>query len=364
MEPQLVDQIYESSFVPEVWPSVLAKLADIATARSGWLIVAHGEKHQLSGSSEIVRKFMAPLVSNGSIMRSQRFAKLCAAQHAGFLREADIYTDEELKSDPIYRDLIYPLGLGHAAATTFVLPTQDRVLISLEREQALGPVETEAVHKLDALRPHIARSALVSARLQLERARAASATLAALGLPALVIDGKGKVLAANKLIESLTEIILWRSHDRVRLADKVADQLLQESATTVNCNDDGCVRSFAVRDGNAGAVRVAHVVPVRLSARDIFSRSVAVLILTPVTQPEAPPVELVQSLFDLTPAEARVARGIASGKAVDTIAAEGDVSPNTIRTHVRGVLQKTGCSRQAEVVALLTGILPSRGLVS
>jgi hypothetical protein len=34
----------------------------------------------------------------------------------------------------------------------------------------------------------------------------------------------------------------------------------------------------------------------------------------------------------------------------------GGVSSNTIRTHVRRVLEKTGCGRQAEVIALLTGI--------
>jgi DNA-binding CsgD family transcriptional regulator len=68
----------------------------------------------------------------------------------------------------------------------------------------------------------------------------------------------------------------------------------------------------------------------------------------------------VQSLFDLTPAEARVARSLASGKTVEAIATEGGVSLNTVRTHVRGVLEKTGCTRQAEVIALLSGILPSR----
>jgi DNA-binding CsgD family transcriptional regulator len=73
-----------------------------------------------------------------------------------------------------------------------------------------------------------------------------------------------------------------------------------------------------------------------------------VLTLTPVTPPQAPPVELVQSLFDLTPAEARVARSLASGKAVETIAADGGVSLSTIRTHVRGVLEKTGCNRQID----------------
>jgi DNA-binding CsgD family transcriptional regulator len=79
-----------------------------------------------------------------------------------------------------------------------------------------------------------------------------------------------------------------------------------------------------------------------------------------MTRPQAPPVELVQTLFDLTPAEARVARSLASGKTVEAIATEGGVSLTTVRTHVRGVLAKTGCERQAEVVALLTGITRPR----
>ncbi|MDP3074187.1 helix-turn-helix transcriptional regulator [Bradyrhizobium sp.] len=62
------------------------------------------------------------------------------------------------------------------------------------------------------------------------------------------------------------------------------------------------------------------------------------------------------SLFDLTPAEARVARGLAAGKTVDDLAGDNGVSPNTVRVQVRGVLEKTGCRRQTEVVALLGGI--------
>jgi len=105
---------------------------------------------------------------------------------------------------------------------------------------------------------------------------------------------------------------------------------------------------------------VAHIIPIKLSARDIFVRCTAALVLTPVTRPEAPPVELVQSLFDLTPAEAKVARGLASGKTADDLATDGGTSLNTIRTHVRCVLEKTGCHRQTDVIALLTAISPAR----
>ncbi|MFL5282677.1 MAG: helix-turn-helix transcriptional regulator [Rhodopila sp.] len=61
-------------------------------------------------------------------------------------------------------------------------------------------------------------------------------------------------------------------------------------------------------------------------------------------------------MFDLTAAEARVARALASGEVVDAIAATDGTSPNTVRTHVRSVLGKTGCHRQADLVALLNGI--------
>ena len=101
---------------------------------------------------------------------------------------------------------------------------------------------------------------------------------------------------------------------------------------------------------------MAHVAPVRLSARDVFTRCAAVLILTPVAARDAPRAEIMQSLFDLTPSEARVARGLASGMTVDGIASQSSVSRNTVRARLRGVLEKTGCKRQAEAVALLSGL--------
>lgn len=91
-------------------------------------------------------------------------------------------------------------------------------------------------------------------------------------------------------------------------------------------------------------------------ARDIFVRCAGVLMLTPVTLPNGPPIELVMSLFDLTPAEARVARSLTAGETVDDIATRGGVARSTVRTHLRGVLEKTGCARQAEVVALLSRV--------
>jgi DNA-binding CsgD family transcriptional regulator len=359
MTSQLIDRIYECAFVPELWPSVLDELAKIAEARGGFLFAANKEVRNWTASASL-QAGMHAFVSGRYYETSSRANRAIGARHAGFLREHDIYTDEELADDPIYRDLLWPVGLGWGAATVIPAPTGDVLFLSVERRRSLGPVETAAIHQLDDLRPHLACSALMSARLQMERARIASETLAAIGLAALVIDENGKVLAVNPLIEAMPQFVQWRAQDHIALKDKNADKLLRDAIVTIDLSRFGGVRSFPVRDAETQTTVVAHVIPIRLSARDLFVRCAAVLILTPLTLPKAPPVELVQSLFDLTPAEARVARGLASGKTVDDISMDGGISSNTIRTHMRGVLQKTGCNRQVDVVALLTGISSAR----
>jgi DNA-binding CsgD family transcriptional regulator len=358
MDPELVDRIYESSLVPELWPGVLDELGRTAEGTGGTLFISKGEVQYWTASPE--NRERATIVCNeGLFWRGQLAARAIAARHAGFLTDLDIFTPDELDREPLWRDFWRPQGIGWLVGTVLPIPTGENVHFILTRRTERGPVERAFVQQLDELRPHLARSALLSAHLQLERARIASQTLAALGLPALVLDERGKILAANSLIEALTGYVQWRAQDRVSLKDKAADQLLRDAIAAIDVAG-GTVRSFPVRDTGAEAMMVAHVVPIRLSARDIFVRCAAALVLTPVTLPQAPPVELVQSLFDLTPAEARVARSLAAGKTVDDIASDGGISTNTIRTQVRGVLEKTGCNRQADVVALLTAIASTR----
>lgn len=357
VNPGLVDRIYECAFLPDLWPEVLDDISTMADVRGGTLYAGNADAGTLRWTASAgVREHTQALVSGGWLTRGDRRVRSPGVQHAGFLTLHDLYTDEELKLDPLYRDFLRPRGLGPTAATEISLPTGDTVIFSFGREHVRGPIGAPIVRRLDALRPHLARSALLSARLQLERARAVSETLGLLGLPALVFDQRGAVIAADPMIEALTDHVRWRSRDRVSLKDSSADALFLQAIATLDVDSATPVRSFAVRDADAGAALVAHVVPIRRTARDLFTRGAGVLVLTAVIARHAPSVELVQSLFDLTPAEARVARHLVAGDTVEEIATVGAVSANTVRTQVRGVMEKTGCRRQAEVVALLGGI--------
>ena len=183
MDPELVDRIYECSLVPEFWPGVLDTLAEIAGARGGLLLAISTGLLNWTASVNL-RDIFSRYIIDGWAERCPRRARWFSLHHPSFLVESDVWSAEELESIPAYRDFLRPRGLGWSASTAIPLPTGDNLLFGLERDYARGPVDRAAIQNLDELRPHLARSALLSARLRLERARMASETLAALGLPA------------------------------------------------------------------------------------------------------------------------------------------------------------------------------------
>jgi DNA-binding CsgD family transcriptional regulator len=85
-------------------------------------------------------------------------------------------------------------------------------------------------------------------------------------------------------------------------------------------------------------------------------RAAALLIATPVEPRAVPGAEVLQGLFDLTTAEARIARAIGEGGTIRDIAGRCGVSHETVRNQLKAVLAKTGLRRQAELAGLLGGL--------
>ena len=355
MKNELIDRIYECSFVPELWPGVLDDLAKLVDA-SGGLLFAGRDRVLNWTSSAVLSEVFQTYVSDGWFAKCSRRICLMTQNQPSFFVEHDFWTEDQLNETPIYRDFFRPRGLGWSAGTGLVMPTGDSIVFSVERQFERGPIEQNHVQILNELRPHLSRAALIAARLSLKSASSASNVLALMGLPALVIDESGVVVEANSLMNELPDHVHWRAQNRIALSDTNANTLLWASLPSLKATSAASVQSFPLRGNDGRAQFVIHVIPISRSAHDIFTRSYALLIATPIAARKAPPVELLRSLFDLTPSEARVARGLAAGDSVDDIASSGGVSRNTVRAQLQQVLGKVGCARQAEVAVLLSNI--------
>lgn len=359
VKTELIDRIYECSFVPELWPGVLDDLAQLTGSRGGLLFSARDRVLKWTASASLNGIFRS-YVDDGWFGRCPRRICLFGQSLPAFFVEHDFWTPQQLDNNPIYRDFFRPHGLGWSAGTGLQLPSGDHIVFSIERDHSRGPIEKERVEMLNELRSHLARSAFVAARLGLQRAKGAKEALTQMGLPALLLTQDGAVVEANSLVEDLSNHVQWRARNRIVLSDSRANGLLGGALAALDTDPNLPVRSFPLRDADDKPALVAHLVPIRRSANDIFAGSYALLVLTPVSTPLAPPIELMRSLFDLTPSEARVARGLAAGATLDEIAASGGVAITTVRSQLRQVLEKTGCTRQAEVVSLLANVTLDR----
>lgn len=354
MQTDLIDRIYECSVQPELWPGVLDSLSERTDSRGGLLFSANKALHWTA--SDTVAGVFDEYVKDGWFARCDRRVCLMSRAEPSFFIELDFWTEDQLKREPIYRDFFVPHGLGWSAGTGLQIPTGDNIVFSVERDYARGPVEPEYVAWLNALRPHLARAAFVTSRLQMQRAKGAADALTALDMPAMLVSEDGRLIEANARMESLSAAVKTGAAERVRLTDGRADDRLGDALAAIRLRDGAAPQSFPLRDENDRPVAVVHVMPVTRSAHDVFGQGHALLMFTPVAAARRPSWPMLRSLFDLTPSEARVATGLATGKSLEEIAAEGEVAMTTVRTQLRRVLEKTGCARQAEVAALFANI--------
>jgi DNA-binding CsgD family transcriptional regulator len=166
----------------------------------------------------------------------------------------------------------------------------------------------------------------------------------------------GKLLAANDLFEQLMPSFFQDRHERLSLADLAADTLLADALGRRSLATGGmAVNSIPVAATESHPPLILHLLPVCGAAHDVFMRATSLLVVTPVDRAIVPKAQVLQGLFDLTPAEARVARGIGEAQSIETVALSLGVSNETVRTQLKAVLSKTGLSRQQELISLLAG---------
>ncbi|RWB14353.1 MAG: helix-turn-helix transcriptional regulator [Mesorhizobium sp.] len=350
-EDGLTDRIYEAAIFPELWPNVLDNLSHAISSAGGILFAASAGEIRWT-SSPGTFEFMRAFVDGGWDKRNSRAARLAPMKYPGFVHDLDIFTREEIDRDPFYTELCRPKGVGWAAGTIVNVPNGDMMVYSFDRSMDAGPYDRPAIEFLDTLRPHLARAGLMAARLHLERAKSAVDTLAAVGLPAAVLRSEGRAVAANRLLEDLTPHVRICAFDRMHLVSKRADAMFAAGLRQIEKLPSMRPLSFASR-GLDDERAVIHLLPLRRRAHDIFNSAACIVLITPVAKLNPPAEALLRGLFDLTPAEAKVAHALGSGATPRAIARDLGVSYETVRNHLKTVLAKTGSHRQANLLGLL-----------
>ena len=346
----LIHRIYEAAVLPEGWSLVLHEMAAAVDAAGAGLLIRRSDAWAGWRGSPGIDVGLSAYLSSDKSVTSIALPRLVAADHAGFLADHQLFTEDEYMHDPVTVDWATPYGLHRGAATGIDLPGGGYAVVQVQRLKGRPKFEPEALAALDAFRPHIARAVMLAARWRLERLRAMTEALELIGLPAAVLDGLGRALAANTLIEAMTTHVAWLPGDRLGLVDPVAAGMLRQALSSVRVGASPGGRSFPAYGADRTAPVVAHVIPTSGASRELFSGGLGLIVLGSLRGVEAP---IVRALYDLTPAETAVAMLLAQGLAPTEIGARRGVSLETVRNQIKALLQKTGANRLGGLIALL-----------
>lgn len=361
---RLISRIYDAALDTALWPDVLATVAHFVGGQATGLlakdtmnkcVAAH---HHAGVDPHYLRLYRDTYSSFGPIATSL----CCDVEQVVSIPELVPY--EDYCRGRFYQEWARPQGWIDIAIAVLEKSAAGCSCLSVVRHESSGMVDSEMRRRIALVTPHLRRAMLVNRDIEFKRAEAKTLTnvLDALAVGLLLIDSNGRIVHANAAAEEILNAadFLRSSGGRLVASDTRSDHVLREIAA-VSIDGDaavgvkGIAMGLVARDGDP---YVAHVLPLTSGARrdtGAAYAAVAAVFVRKATLEYPSSPDIIGMAYNLTPAELRVLSGIVEIGGVPEVAAELGVADTTVKTHLRRLFEKTGTSRQADLVKLVAG---------
>ena len=291
--------------------------------------------------------------------RDERRRGIPTMVRRGVMTDFDIVRPDEIGRSPYYQELLAPFKLQWFAGVK-VAAGDDLWCLTLQRSPSEGPLSRGDLRRLGSLSNSLSSAAALARAVGFARAEAASDAFEMSGTAVVLFDRRGEVLRINQAAETLLSSPALRIiNKRLVSWDRVATASVDRALHALLWHEDGSSLLPPVvlprRDG-----RPILAYPSRLSgvAADCFSPCQAVVVLVDLEAKLDLAESDLKTAFDLTTAEARLARLLLSGETVETASNQLGIAYETSRRHLKSIFHKTGTGRQGQLVALLARLSP------
>jgi DNA-binding CsgD family transcriptional regulator len=364
--------------------SLTSCIYDMALGRSGWDAILDILSASFPGSLVLVSG--DDLASRTNIVFAHRGLKAAAAAayvgtyaalnpwldgQAGLAPHQVYHDDQLLERDEAQRSAFWTQWLAAAgdfsAGTGVVLLREGTRQLTLELRYRDTDLETRerAAQTLGEAAQHFGRAFEIAARSRFsagqgyldhvvedlpfsvffvdQNLRVHYANLAA---EALRRQGDGPFAGADSILRSAdpdSDRELRHLVQRTLGAKRARSAVMQLASSNSDARYFAIAR-LAVRDGQHNQLHDAI----------LDAGPLVMLVVHGSLEVAALPMDLLWRAFSLTESEARLAEALLGGATLADFAKEREVSKQTLRNQLVGVMRKTGTRRQAELVSLLT----------
>ena len=365
---RLIGSIYDCAIDPERWLATMGEISAAARFMSCVLLVVEvgapiARFHKSWGIDPAdLRHYETEYADDPTAIFLHSLANpACDPDEPVVFRQ--VFDDATLSRSRVFQDWTSRLGMVNSIATV-ALQAADRIgIISGGRHRDVGLITDHEIAMMRLLAPHVRRAVTISDLLDMRaiEAKALTATLDALPVGVVLVGADARILHANTSAEAMFESgsAISSIGGRLMAAEPHRAQPLADAISRAGLAGSG---GAAVRlDGPEGAPTLAHVLPLSLgdTAKQLMPRAMAaVFITTAGARRSGGALSTVADTFGLTAGEGRVLQHVASGASTKEAAVALGISENTAKTHLSRIFEKTGVSRQAELVALLARLTP------
>ena len=173
------------------------------------------------------------------------------------------------------------------------------------------------------------------------------------GMALVIVDAEGALRAANKLATQSMGDLLTQEDGGLKAASLSATRRLRQALAAATCAAAPTATMIYLTGADSGRDGVEPVpvlvAPVEPSPGLCSAARLAMLIFAASEDPAELEARLRQA-YGLTPAEGRLLAALVNGMHPADYAAASHIEVSTVKSHLRGLLAKTGEKRQAGLV--------------
>lgn len=265
-----------------------------------------------------------------------------------------------------YQDFLLPNRVRHLMGTSLLRSGGIDVVAALGRSVGDAPFSVDDVGLIKRVTPHLQRAVKVHMRTAELRERVAmgEAALNAMDSGVFAVDRTGQIVFANKCAEAMLRSASVLRSRLGCLGATVADDDSALRAVVSRVSLSRAPQSLRVRSATGPAADSCAMTVIALpqvnKVQAAFNHPDLLVLVNNPTQRQACTAGDLMAVYAMTPAEARLAIGIASGLDLQGYAAQAQVSLTTVRAQLKTIFGKTGVRRQSELVRALGQLATSR----
>lgn len=359
---RIVGRIYDVALNQQGWPALLEDIANTIGAVAGFYAgldtrreqgaywYAYRHTHEVQALYN--RHFLAMDPTLPHLLERPGRA-ICCTEHI---------TDEVAATHPFYTQFLLPNGIRYVLSAVVSMRGSIVSFFGFQRALQQAPFGAVEAAFMQRLIPHFQKADELTTRMSEigQAKRVAMAFLDRLTYGVVFVDNIRRIRMTNQKAENWLDRaqVVAAKLGRLSMCSGAEDAVLGQlicSASSAMVEHSPQGGSFDSSD-DAGDVRARLVVlPIgndeRLRLDD--EEATAAVVIVDAAQHNALAPRFLQDEHGLTTSEIRMAMGLAAGQTIKELSECHNVTPHTVRSHMRNIFRKTGIARQTDLVRLV-----------